>query len=625
MRTAVLTAALLSAGLALTACGGEQSGTGGGKAADTDVASLATPSAGGGTTAAPRSSDAADAKRPLLRLDSSEEEVNQLWNTYWACLQARGVPMNEQRVAKPGGQAPPVDDPEIADQYKKQYRACLHKMPLQPVEERPETNPHYADDHRAHVACLRSKGLKVHETFASDGTPDGWTYDDGFTGVSGQDQELRSTRTAGWRRSVARPSTDDAVARPEGPHPGHRTGRRLAISVTVLAVIAGATYAGTLLKGHGDVHRAQDVSAPSVQTTVVRRTDLSDSKSLPGTLGYGTPTTISGAGKGLVTKLPSSGATVTRGKSLFWQDDRPVTLFYGDTPVFRTLDEAGVKAGLRGADVTVLADNLKALGYDTAAGSTTTRPAAEAGSDGVPGTTFGTTSPPGSGTAPATASGSFPGAGRTSDTLLTQPFLDALRRWQRDTGQDQTGTLSIGQAIVLPGPVRIGAVKARLGDPAAQDVLSVTSLQKSVSATVGATDAAQIHQGDKVSLTLPDAARIPGEVTSVSTAVQGGQTEAADPDGTATPPSLLVTVVPKDKSAVKSLDAVPVQVTFTSRTRRNVLTVPVGALLALQEGGYALQRPDGHLIAVKTGLFAKGQVGVSGQGLEEGERVVTAG
>lgn len=50
--------------------------------------------------------------------------------------------------------------------------------------------------------------------------------------------------------------------------------------------------------------------------------------------------------------------------------------------------------------------------------------------------------------------------------------------------------------------------------------------------------------------------------------------------------------------------------TFTSTTRENVLAVPAGALLALSGGGYALQKPDGTLIPVTTGMFAQGQVEV---------------
>ena len=58
-------------------------------------------------------------------------------------------------------------------------------------------------------------------------------------------------------------------------------------------------------------------------------------------------------------------------------------------------------------------------------------------------------------------------------------------------------------------------------------------------------------------------------------------------------------------------------------TREGVLAVPVGALVALSEGGYAVQVATEGLVAVETGLFAKGLVEVTGDGVAEGIAVVT--
>lgn len=99
-----------------------------------------------------------------------------------------------------------------------------------------------------------------------------------------------------------------------GRRDGGGTGRRIAVAVAVLAVVGGGVYGGTALKHHGDAARAEPAGAPYAQTTLVRRTDLSDSRVLPGTLGYGSALTIRGAGKGLITKLPAPGSTITRGK-----------------------------------------------------------------------------------------------------------------------------------------------------------------------------------------------------------------------------------------------------------------------------------------------------------------------
>ncbi|WP_253209540.1 hypothetical protein [Streptomyces niphimycinicus] len=123
-------------------------------------------------------------------------------------------------------------------------------------------------------------------------------------------------------RSSAAPSSAGGDSRG-----GRRAGSRIAVAVAVLAVVAGGAWGGTALKRHGDANHTKPAGVPSAQTTLIQRTDLSDSKTLPGTLGYGTAVTIKGAGKGLLTKLPASGSTVTRGKPLYWQDDQPVMVF----------------------------------------------------------------------------------------------------------------------------------------------------------------------------------------------------------------------------------------------------------------------------------------------------------
>ncbi len=74
---------------------------------------------------------------------------------------------------------------------------------------------------------------------------------------------------------------------------------------------------------------------------------------------------------------------------------------------------------------------------------------------------------------------------------------------------------------------------------------------------------------------------------------------------------------------LKKLNSADLQVAFASETHKNVLTVPVGALLALSEGGYAVQPQTGGLMAVDTGIFAKGLVEISGTGITEGLKVVT--
>ena len=80
-----------------------------------------------------------------------------------------------------------------------------------------------------------------------------------------------------------------------------------------------------------------------------------------------------------------------------------------------------------------------------------------------------------------------------------------------------------------------------------------------------------------------------------------------------------------DPAATGTLDQAPVTVGITSDSRTGVLAVPVNALLALAEGGYGVRvldgTPEGRIVGVTTGLFAKGLVEVSGDGLAEGAKV----
>jgi hypothetical protein len=67
-----------------------------------------------------------------------------------------------------------------------------------------------------------------------------------------------------------------------------------------------------------------------------------------------------------------------------------------------------------------------------------------------------------------------------------------------------------------------------------------------------------------------------------------------------------------------------VQVGITDTVRHNVLAVPIGALLALANGGYAVaveDRGTRTLIAVSPGVFDGGRVQVSSTRLQPGMRV----
>jgi hypothetical protein len=284
----------------------------------------------------------------------------------------------------------------------------------------------------------------------------------------------------------------------------------------------------------------------------------------------------------VVTKLPSTGDVAERGKPLYSVNDVPVPVFFGATPMFRKLDNPD----LQGSDVAMVADNLAKLGY-----SVGTR------------------------------------AKDPEKAAFTPTLVAALKKWQKHAGLDDTGTLDVGQIVVVPGAVRVNSVSAQLGDPAAGPLMTVTSTEKVVTMPVDPTDVGSIKTGAAVVIVRPDNKNVRGKVVSISTTVDGGTDSpggtGSSGGGAQNPPKVSIVVAPDDESQVSDLDSASVQVQVTTQTHAGVLAVPVGALVALREGGYAVQLPNGTLKAVQTGMFSKDLVEISGSGITAGLQVVT--
>ena len=176
---------------------------------------------------------------------------------------------------------------------------------------------------------------------------------------------------------------------------------------------------------------------------------------------------------------------------------------------------------------------------------------------------------------------------------------------------------------MLTGPARVSAVKALPGDPVAGELLAVTEKVKLVTVPVGATEVGAITVGAAVVVALPDSSEIPAKVASISQTVRGGGSDGGTGQGS--PPTVDVLVAPTRAADVARLDAATVQVRFTTAVHKGVLAVPVGALVALAEGGYGVQRARRwRWWPCETGMFADGRVEVSGAGLGRGLDVVTA-
>jgi peptidoglycan hydrolase-like protein with peptidoglycan-binding domain len=360
-----------------------------------------------------------------------------------------------------------------------------------------------------------------------------------------------------------------------GPGTRRRRGRRAA-ALAVAALLAAVAAWWTVARPRAGQHDPA-ASGPATTTAAVTRRDLRAQEQVQGTLGYGEARTVTNQRQGTITWLPQEGAVVRRGGTLYRVDGKPVQLLYGSLPAWREL-AVGVDDG---PDVRQLERNLVALGFD-------------------------------------------PDRAITVDDHVTGATAAAVRRWQEAAGLPETGTMRPGDAVWQPGAVRVGTLKAAVGDAArpGAPVMEATATARQVAIDLDASRQPYVHVGDPVDIELPGGRTTTGRVASVgkvATAPSG-----SDPGGDSSP-TVEVTVSLDHPKATGSLDQAPVDALITTEVRRQVLAVPVNALLALAEGGYAVEVDrDGRrqLVGVRLGLFAEGMVEVHGGGLRAGDRVV---
>jgi peptidoglycan hydrolase-like protein with peptidoglycan-binding domain len=339
--------------------------------------------------------------------------------------------------------------------------------------------------------------------------------------------------------------------------------RWLVVGVTVLAVLGVGTAVAVTRLGNRPAAAAEPPDPPA--TAVVEKTDLAERETLTGELGYGTPQTLTGRRPGTVTALPAQGAVLDRGAVLYEVDARPVVLFLGGLPLYRTVGDGMTD----GPDVKLVEENLRDLG--------------------------------------------FRGFG-TPDEEFTAGTATAIEKWQKKLGVDETGVIELGDVVVAPGPIRVATLTAALGAEAGGPIYDYTGTLRSVTVDLESTQEDLAPVGTKVALTI-DGKQVPGTVTAVNPAPAGDE-RGGEAGFTAT-------VAIGDLGAIGAADSGSVDVVVTTGARHGVLAVPVGALLALAEGGYAVELPSGKLVAVTTGLFADGLVEVAGEGLSVGMKVVT--
>ena len=375
--------------------------------------------------------------------------------------------------------------------------------------------------------------------------------------------------------------------------------------LTALAVAIAAAVAITIVVLESGGTTSASASTGPVATAAVIRTTLASRQQVSGTLERaGSYTLVMQQTSGTLSELPSPGTVIGRGQPLYWLDGQPVRHLYGTQAAWRDL----VLGDGDGADVRQLKRNLRALGF----------------------TDYGS----------LTVADDFDYA-----------TAAAIDQWQHAQGVPETGFLPLGSVAFLPGPVRVTAQRAIPGTPIQPGtaVLDLTSTTLVVNVPLDPSLRQLVHVGDRVQIQLPEGQSTPGTVRQIgadTTAAGGGQSTptgtsaggsatgagqaagaSSSQTGTGAPASVPVTVSLDRPGDARGLDQVPVQVAITDTVHRHVLAVPIGALLALANGGYAVAVDQGGirtLVAVTPGVFDGNRVEVASSRLQPGMRVEVA-
>ncbi len=449
-----------------------------------------------------------------------------------------------------------------------------------------------------------------------------------------------------------------------------------ALAVLVLLAAIGVVVGVVVTSETPSKPRDSDATAPSGATTVQRR-DLVATDTESGTLSYANSHTVYDQLSGTITWLPGVGQLIKPGQALLDVAGRPVLLMNGRTPAYRDLSASDSD----GADIEQLNRNLVDLGFDsdgivvddawqpgTTVGVEKLQASlgeTETGSlslgqivflpgdqlistvDATLGSSGGTSSPAATTASTPVSSGAGEFVSLTTSSTTTTP---SGRAGPRPTGSTGSPTLAQLTALLKAEAAQLKAATAALraaktpassapqaaapkkSTPAASKpsaskspsgvgtsspVLQTTSTRLIVTVNLDASKQSEATVGERVSVEMPAGNIVSGKVTAISRIAQ------TPTSGSGTTATIPVTVTLTGHHTHTGLDQATVSVSFAQARARNVLSLPVTALLATTGGGYAVQQAAAPhtLIPVTTGLFAAGDVQISGAGIYPGLQV----
>ena len=336
---------------------------------------------------------------------------------------------------------------------------------------------------------------------------------------------------------------------------------------------------GAFVVGRSSNNEAKIVTPLQKYTLVkVEKRDLATTTDVSGTIGFGDMRTIALSDPTeTITALPKVGTIIERGDALVEVDGQSKPwLMYGERPVWRSFNSYMAD----GPDVKQLEENLVALGV----------------TDLVPDESF------------------------DADTTT------AIKAWQAKLGVTEDGVLAASDVVFSAGALRVSGYSSSVGSAASGNVLLVTDTSTVVSVSLDTSKASLAQDGASVTVTMADGTAVMGRINSIATETSSSssnQSGSGGNQGSQGSTTLAVKIVLD--TPVTANDGTSVTVQLASSTAKDVVAVPVKSLVALVEGGFAIERVraggDRTLIAVTPGVFASGWVEVTGD-VQVGDQVV---
>src|SRR5580704_3647629 len=202
------------------------------------------------------------------------------------------------------------------------------------------------------------------------------------------------------------------IPRPKRIRGGRWLGRLLAGLALVIAVAIVVVV--VVNAGSSTPNASGSTSKPSGSTTVQRR-NLVETDTESGTLSYNSPQTVYNRMSGTLTWLPQVGQEIRAGQTLYKVDGQAVLLMVGTTPAYRDLSPSDSD----GADIEELNRNLVKLGFNA--------------------------------------------ANITVDDVWEAATTEGVDLLQESLGETETGTLTLGRIVFLPGDQLVTTVDGTLG------------------------------------------------------------------------------------------------------------------------------------------------------------------